>query len=509
MADAETLGAMSTAPEIQAVLTKAADAQLSPIETSKLIATIAAATKMPKKALNDELKQIAQQGIATSDIALIIAQTTLNSDFNDIHLKLGVDGQYWRYNKTHWQPAATPFINNLLMKTSVKLSTLDGKKSIPALVNSARSCLNHLLGSDDDVLGLTETPLPVINCSNGELWIEADGSVVLKPHRPESRLTSCLSVAYDPVANCPKYDAALSGIFSKSKDTADVVRHWHEFVGYAIQPKRDIASFWMLIGHGNNGKSSLLKTLQKLVGPGSVLNDSIGGFQKDSFSMAALNGKLLFIDDDMAEEITLADGLLKKISEAKEISARHVYGRKFNFVSRALVVMAGNSYPKTRDVSRGMIRRANVFPFDNAFDKNMDDGKDKDDPTLFPAIWENELSGVLNRAVEGLTRLRKRGGFEVPFACEMALLDFMTHAMPLIAFLEEGCDLDPDGRVRLSVFRERFKEWARQQGVKNIPGDKALKRKLLGLDIKVSDVKGYPTIYGLVLKNQINLVIEE
>ncbi len=250
----------------------------------------------------------------------------------------------------------------------------------------------------------------------------------------------------------------------------------------------------MLIGHGSNGKSMLLKTLERLVGPDAVLNDQIGTFSKDRFNAAALAGKLIFIDDDMAEDTVLPDGLLKKMSETKRMSARHAYGRrKFNFVNRALPIMAGNSYPRTHDVSLGMFRRAQIFPFDHVFTK------DEINSALFPAIWEEEMPGVLNRALGGLKSLMQRGCFEVPEACRSALEEFKTHAVPLMAFIEDRCVHDPDARLPLSQFREALKAWVHQQGVKQPVADKTLKRKLEGLGYKVSKVHGYQTIFGLDL----------
>jgi len=85
----------------------------------------------------------------------------------------------------------------------------------------------------------------------------------------------------------------------------------------------------------------------------------------------------------------------------------------------------------------------------------------------------------------------------VPDACEDALRDFLVHAMPLFAFLDEMSEVDHNARTKLAVFRSSFKEWAKQQGVKNIPGDKTLKRKLVGLGLHVSKVNGYETLFGL------------
>lgn len=274
-----------------------------------------------------------------------------------------------------------------------------------------------------------------------------------------------------------------------------MVRHWHEFVGYAIQPGRDIASYWLLIGHGSNGKTKLLQTVQRLMGTEAVLNDQISTFQRDRFNNAALVGKLMLVDDDLAEDTILDDGLLKKMSEAKEMSARHAYGRrKFNFICRALPVMAGNSYPRTADISLGMVRRARVIPFDRVFTP------DQADAALFPSIWEQEMPGILNRALEGLKQLRQRGKFKPPKDCVRAEREFFNHANPLSGFIADRCVEEEKGRTLVSDFRSAMKTWATDQGVKRPGADNALKRKLQGLGYKVSFVKGYPTVFGLSLK---------
>ena len=115
-----------------------------------------------------------------------------------------------------------------------------------AALNASFNLLCATQAASGDVLRLTEEPPPVINCRNGELWIEDDGSVKLRPHRHDSYLTYVLDVAYNPDARCPLFDRTMAGIFAKSSNSADMVRHALEFMGYAIQPRRDIASYFML-----------------------------------------------------------------------------------------------------------------------------------------------------------------------------------------------------------------------------------------------------------------------
>lgn len=494
---ANTLSKASPPEKISDVLKTAAMARFDPVAADKVLAAIQAKTRVRMKPLRQELRMFEQElGLLPNDLALDIARKIRNEHFNGgAHLVRCSDASYWFFEDTHWRETTGENLRRIILEEANKVFHLFEGNSLPALVWQTKTCLDDLLGTDEDVMGFSDDPSPVINCANGEVWIGEDGKVELMPHRPESRLTYCLQIDYDPSATCPIYDKALTEIFGDAGNSEDLVRHWHEFMGYAIQPRRDIASYWIFIGHGNNGKSKLLETLRRLVGPDAVLNDQISSFQRDRFNVAALSGKLLFIDDDLAEDARLADGLLKKISEAKEISARHAYGkRKFNFRCLALPIMAGNTFPLTRDCSWGMVRRAHIVPFDRVF------GPEEANPNLFPEIWEKELPGILNRSLEGLRRLRKRGGFKMPEDCEMALKEFMAHANPLIAFIEDRCIDDPEGRTFLSDFRVSMKSWALDQGVRGVPADNRLKRKLEGLGYEVKIVKGYNKVYGLRLK---------
>ena len=487
----------SHSKDVTDVLRAAALAQLDPVGIEKILVAVQAKTKLPKKPLRQNLQLIQKEcGLLPNDPAFEIALTVRSKHFADgAHLIRCADRSYMRYTGKHWVETTDEHLQNLILPEANKaLKFLEGG-GLAALVSETKRCLDYLLGTDEDLMNLLADPLPIINCSNGELLIDKDGEATLLPHRHESRLTFCLSVNFDPKAMCPLYDKTLLEIFAEADDPAGMVRHFNEFLGYAVQPRRDIPSWWLFMGHGSNGKSKLLQTMQQLVSPDAVLNAQISTFQRDRFNDAALPGKLLFIDDDLAEDVELPDGLLKKISEAKELSARHPYGRrKFHFRCLALPILAGNSYPMTRDVSPGMERRAHIIPFKRIFTPEVAD------PNRFPTIWADELPGVLNRAIEGLKRLRQRGDFKLPSDCERARREFFCHANSLAGFIDDRCVADPEGRTRLAEFREAMKVWARDQGIRRVPADKRLKRKLEGLGWEVKMVNGYNKVYGLRLK---------
>jgi D5 N terminal like len=107
--------------------------------------------------------------------------------------------------------------------------------NIQQLVSNAKKTLDYMLGGDEDLMGFNADPLPVVNCANGEVWLDKDGKSELRPHDPASRLTSCLSVAFDPSATCPIFDETLLEIFGKASDPCTrpgpplrrILRLWH------------------------------------------------------------------------------------------------------------------------------------------------------------------------------------------------------------------------------------------------------------------------------------------
>ena len=127
------------------------------------------------------------------------------------------------------------------------------------LVASALASLGGRVVIQGDPLRLNSTRPSVINCANGELWLTDEGAQ-LRPHRPESYLTSCSTIKYDPLAMAPTFETAMRGILSlpggtPMADQDDMLRHIEELLGYSIQTRRNLKAFVMIVGPGDNGKT--------------------------------------------------------------------------------------------------------------------------------------------------------------------------------------------------------------------------------------------------------------
>jgi putative DNA primase/helicase len=429
------------------------------------------------------------------DPAELVVANMLDQHFaGGKHLMLSSDGRFWHYDGRVWRPVQDQRISGKALEI-IRANPVKGQKTAP-LLGQVLTLLKASLAANDDLLDFNVNPLPIINCANGELWLTADGSVELRPHRPESYLRHCLDAAYEPSARCPEYDRALRGIFSAAKKPEALIRHWHELVGYIIQPRRHLPIIPILFGRGDNGKTKLMHTVMQLLGPALVHAQRIEDLDKSRFAMGSLCGKFLFVDDDVRAGARLPDGILKTISEAKEVTGELKFGPVFNFVVRAVPVLLCNNIPCLADLSHGMLRRLMVIPFDRIF-TNVDK-----DPELFDRILANELPGVLNRALEGYRRLMVRGTFKLPSAVKNATARWLQHANPLPAFIKACCVKGPDAECRLGDFYAAFAEWARQMGYTSIQNQQGVSLDLEHLGFATTTTSRGTVFVGLALTDQ-------
>ena len=390
-----------------------------PLDTAEVEKIVASVTQYPAPPIGDG-----------ADAAEGLMHLVLDRYFcGGKHLMLSTDGRFWHYEARLWRPVQDPWVAGKVLET-IEGNPVRNQKTASVL-SQVLTLLKAKLAAKDDLLGFVAEPAPVINCSNGELWIAQDGSVELRPHRPELYLRHCLDVAYYPDAPCPEYDRAVLEIFGKADNPKAMVRHWNELIGYLVQPRRKIPLIVILLGGGDNGKTVMIRTVVRLLGSQLVHAQRVEDLDKNRFAMGSLFGKLLFVDDDVRAGARLPDGVLKTISEAKEVTGELKYQPSFNFVVRTVPVLLCNNIPSLADLSHGMLRRLMVIPFNRRF-------TDQDrDPDLFERIWANELPGVLNRALDGYRRLLERGTkFKLPLAVKKATKRWLQQANPLPAFVE-------------------------------------------------------------------------
>ena len=188
-----------------------------------------------------------------SDAAEALMHSVLDQWFaGGKHLVFGQDGQFWEFEVKFWRPVTDPWMRGKVLE-AIQANAVNSGQNTASLVNQTVALLKAKLAVKEDRLSFAAEPSRVINCSNGELWINDDGSVELRQHRPDSFLRHCIDVNYDPDAKSPEYDKAILEIFSAADDAEAIANYWDELLGYIIQPKRNIPLILILWGRGDRG----------------------------------------------------------------------------------------------------------------------------------------------------------------------------------------------------------------------------------------------------------------
>lgn len=424
---------------------------------------------MSQGAINKRLKAL--QDKILDSITEVLANTTIEIVFkNGKHIITEPNKQVWAFHKTHWKPMSDEYLGKIVYGV---LDTLKTKMTIEAtevgLVSMAIRGIRMRSSVLTSRLFNTEVYKPVINCSNGEVWINKDGTHTLKAHNYRSYQLRCLNVDYDPSAKCPLFMQTVAEIFDNFLDGDEMVEYLGEVMGYIIQPYKPDANWWMFRGPGGDGKSTIIKVLDGILGDALHSADEsllgTGGGGSNNHATTDLVGKLAVVIQELRAGKPLNDSGLKMLAENTKMTANPKGKDTFSFNYIGSLIMCCNFFPVIKDTSEGTVRRANVIPFNRQFVKNGDA-----DSNRTRSILENkdELAGVLNYMLEGYQRYADRGHFSPPESCLYAKDEWLCEANNVVRFVKENIHVSGDEAHRMeqgSLVYKRYERWCDNNGV--------------------------------------------
>jgi P4 family phage/plasmid primase-like protien len=433
-----------------------------------------------------------------ADPAIDVIDHLLKKEFDGgKHLINAKNQQFYEFKGTHWEPVPENEIFQFVFDAAEEIQLHpenELKFRSSTLFESARKVLIAKTARRDDVFRLHESPPPVVNTKNAEVWINKDGTFDVRDHRAESYLLSCLNTEYIEGALCPVFDRTMGEIFAMNINPEAMVRHWFEFCGYVMQPHKNIPTWWMFQGDGSNGKTFCFNVFQNLLGS-AVLPRAVEAFADNNgnnHALASLVGKLLIMDDDARVDAWLPESALKKLAESKLMEANPKRLNAFNFICCATPVMLINDWPRVRDFSWGLVRKGYILPFKRVFSPEEYDLKRE------PYVIENELPGVLNKALAGYNRLRARGQFAEPAECLAAKEEWLRAANPLIEYFGQGLTKTGNGTsVAMGDVYQGYLQWCHNYGGVRYPVAKnRFEISLKQMGYKTGDVEGQRVVLG-------------
>ena len=318
----------------------------------------------------------------------------------------------------------------------------------------AENCAKGAVLSCDKLPKYNDDDLIVIPTQSKYLCVDKAGNIKVKEPARHFGITYALNCEYSPNDTAPLFLEFLNNVLPD-----DETRNYlQEYVGYTLLPdcRHDKAIF--LLGSGANGKTTLARIIsqlhQKTASP--ALDDLTG------FSLESLIGASLIYCDETPHKIN--EQQLKKIISGSllEIDIKHRRAITFNNTAKMLIL--GNHLPNIVDQSDGFWRRLTVIEFMKKFKE------DEADPLLAHKIVDNELSGVLNWAIDGLIRLIKQGKFSrVPELSNQAKKAAKSESNSVLGWIDdENVKVASDEAVwnTKDDIYARYKNWCLQNGFK-------------------------------------------
>lgn len=248
-------------------------------------------------------------------------------------------------------------------------------------------------------------------------------------YHPDRYITqNRLDVEYDPAAQPPAVFLDYVNALLEPEDVLTL----QEFLGYCCIPTTKAQKMLFLIGSGGEGKSVLTQVLKGVFGT-SMTSGSLHDLERNRFTLANLEGKLLFLDEDMGVSATKESQVQKRLVTANAPLSIERKGEQAVQAMLTCRLMAFGNVPFSTlyDHSEGAFRRRIILTT-----KPKQEGR-RDDRDLPDKILQGK-SGVFNWMLEGLSRLTSNGWeFTISQRARENLEETKRESFNLLGFLAD------------------------------------------------------------------------
>lgn len=278
-----------------------------------------------------------------------------------------------------------------------------------------------------------------------------------REHRRSDMITKIAAVEYDPDAQCPQWERFLTEIFAGD---AELIAFVQRALGYSLTGDTSEQCLFLPYGSGANGKSTMLRVVQEILGDYAVQIDAEtlmtqppGKIRSD---LARLRGVRFVTSVETQDGRRLAESLVKQLTGGDKMVARFLYKNEFEFFPQCKIWIAANHKPRITGQDHAIWRRIHLIPF------NVKIPPEKQDKRLADKLIA-EGSGILNWLITGCLAWQSRG-LQPPETVKTATEKYRVESDILGHFFDEHCIIESNARVAASDLYAAYKAWAESSG---------------------------------------------
>lgn len=295
----------------------------------------------------------------------------------------------------------------------------------------------------------------IFNCANGIINLRTGE---LMPHDSREMCSKISPYAYNPDAECPKFDMFLKRVFDGDDEMINFVQR---MVGYSLTGLTTEQKMFVLWGNGANGKSTLIEVILGLcgqygrVGDPNMLLATVN--ERHTAELAVLQGARMVSCNETDYNRSLAEARVKDITGGSTISARLMGGNPFDFKPQFKIWLASNYRPRIRGRDGGIWRRMCLIPF------NVEIPPHERVQGLSDTLLYDEGEGILAWAVRG-AKAWFESGLQIPRSVDEATEGYRNSEDGFLQFIEATFVRDSTAAVSASEARDAYNEWCQLNG---------------------------------------------
>ncbi len=270
----------------------------------------------------------------------------------------------------------------------------------------------------------------VINLENGIFDFD---TMTLKPHSREFYQTKIANTSYDEKADCPLWKGFLEMVLPDD----EVRKYLQKAVGYTLSSQYMEKCMFVLYGeNGNNGKTTVSKTLHRLMGGYAIVAEKQTIMDTKAHTAGAPRPDLVRLRDrrfvcisESEKDDKLAEGLIKNLTGGGLVICRTLHHEPVEFESIFKMWLDTNYKPVVKGTDKALWNRLKIIPFDYSIPAEKID-------TAFGEKLNTELSGILSWGIEGY-KMYKAEGLEMPDVMKQIIFDYAEDMSSLDQWLKE------------------------------------------------------------------------
>lgn len=391
----------------------------------------------------DDFTYTDDKGKEKVSIPKVVSYLLLNYDFKTIFGKK--EESVYVYNNGIYELKGKQIIKT-------KTEELIEAKSSTHIVNEVYEKVKRSTAIDYE--SFQQIPVESLCLKNGILNLETKE---LKKFDPDYHFKSKIPISYDKEAKCEKILKFFEEVLYP--EDIPIIQEWF---GFCLFRRYFIKKSIILFGEKNTGKTVILNILTKFLGDKNIAGISLQRIaSKDKFALASLKDKYGNLYDDLSSDDLKDAGGFKIATGGGYITAEHKFGDAFQFMTFAKNIFSTNKIPSVKDINDdAYYERWIPICCDNQIKK-----EDQDNFLFEKITTEEEISGLLNWALDGLDKLLKKGHFSYDKSSEEIKMIMQRQNNPLVAFTEEVLIQDDGNKVSKETMYKIYSKWCQEKKV--------------------------------------------